>query len=107
VDFLESQARQTPGAMGWRLYCDDLYTYSLRVKHLTGTDQISADDTDLRVSLMVAKLVPDVGTWQYAGDVNGEFVFKFLNHRDMETVQQYLETTGYHTKFVRVRGTSA
>jgi len=95
MGFLDKKLQHNRGQV---ISCDDTYNYILKVHHLTGIDQITAADSDLKVSLYVKEMVPDVEEWQYGGDINAKYIFKFHLHRDRENVKRYLESLGYPTE---------
>lgn len=85
------------------ILCNVVYPYLLKVRHLTKMDQITANDTDIRTSLMVKEAAPNVDDWQYAGDIGKFFLFRFKTQKLRWHVNQYLNCLGYRTEFTDYR----
>lgn len=95
MGYLDQPLTNNPGQI---VSCDDLYPLWLKVKHATGIDQITRAETDLTVSMIVKQMVPDVENWQYGGDINGFYIFKFQNAAHRAQAQARLVYEGYTTE---------
>lgn len=94
MGYLDKYLRNNPRQI---VDCNDLYNLWLSVEHPIGIDQITTGDSDIKVSLFIKDIVPDVEDWQYGGDTGTRYIFKF--HRDSDRAQAiaYLSTFGYTT----------
>lgn len=48
--------------------------------------------------MIVKQAVPDVEDWQYGGDINGFYIFKFHSFSDRAKAQALLTSLGYTTE---------
>lgn len=78
--------------------CDDLYSLILKVEHSRNpVDLIAIAETDLTICMYIKEMVPDVEEWQYGGDINGHYIFKFHKYDDRAKARAYLISLGYTT----------
>lgn len=95
MGYLDPSLVNNPGRI---VSCDDLYPLWLKVKHSVGIVQITRAESDLKVSMMVREMVPDVEDWQYGGDINGFYIFKFHNSAHRAQARAKLIFEGYTTE---------
>lgn len=96
MGYLDKYLRNNPKQV---VSCDDIYERILRVKHsLNKVEQITIAETDLTVCARIKEMVPDIEEWQYGGDINGFYIFKFHNYNDRAKAQAYLISLGYTTQ---------
>lgn len=94
MGYLDPYLRNNPKQV---VDCDELYNLWLFVWHPTGIIQITTGDSDAIVSLLVKSMVPDVEDWQYGGDINSKYIFKFHSDYQRAQVKAFLELSGYST----------
>ena len=95
MGYLDKYLRNNPAQI---VNCDDLYNLWLLVDHPTGIIQITVNDSDGKVSLLVLKAIPDPEDWQYGGDSGTQYLFKFHSPSDRGTAKNYLDSLGYTTE---------
>lgn len=95
MSYLDRYLRHNRGQV---VSCNDLYVFLLKVKHQkTLIQQITIAENDLSISLIVKGILPDVDDWQYAGENNGYYLFRFHNPAHRTLVAAQFSYLGYPT----------
>ncbi len=94
MGYLDPYLRNNPQQI---VHCDKLYNLWLYVKHPTGAIQITMGDSRDYVAMRIKDVVPDVEDWQYGGEINNQYIFKFHTYSDREQARINLEQLNYST----------
>ncbi len=80
--------------------CSALYPLLLKVKHRALPQERWAGDSDLKTSLIVKDIVPDVEDWQYSGRKRGFDNFRFHIPSQRTAAAERLKFFGFETTIV-------